>query len=128
MCALRLRPRGLVPEERLLLLPEGGAHLSGPRARAVLAREAPERWASAFARSPYAAALAEHAASPPALERRLDAEVSREARRALAATPFQVALPLGYLMLLELQAVEIERLVAARRFARRGASAAARAA
>lgn len=115
--ALRLRERELTPEERDLLLPRGGAHLAAPRAHAALAREAPERWPAHLERTPYARPFAE-AEDPAALERRLEETVARAARRALAGPPFRIALPLGYLLLLEVQASAIEQVAAARRFGR----------
>jgi vacuolar-type H+-ATPase subunit C/Vma6 len=112
----RLRAyHGLGAEELLVYAIRGGRAL-GAAERAALAHEPPERWAGALARTPYARALAE-APSPPALEHALAQLLAREARAALRGSPFQIGVPLGYLVLVETECADVRALLAGKRFA-----------
>ncbi len=116
---LRLRlDHGLAPEEVLAYAIRGGRYL-GASERAVLAHEPPQDWASRLAATPYGAALAA-VDTPWLLERALAQILREEAERALVGAPFHVGVPLAYLVLLELQAADLRRILAGRRLARPG--------
>lgn len=114
---LRLRAeQGLAGDEVLALAPRGG-HLLGRRERAVLAHEPPAEWAGRLAHTPYAGALAS-AGDAVALEAALRRVVAAAARRELAGTPFRIGLVLAYLVLVELQADDLRRVLEGRRLRR----------
>jgi vacuolar-type H+-ATPase subunit C/Vma6 len=111
---LRLRHyRGLAPEEIVAYGVAGGLHL-GPAQRAALAHEPLEDWPARLAATPYAACA--QAESPAALEVALARLLEGAAERELAGSPFQLGLVLAYLLLLELQARDVRRLIEGKRF------------
>lgn len=113
----RLRTHhGLAPEEVLAYAIRGGLHL-GAAQRAVLAHEPLEAWPALFASTPYGVALAA-AGSPPQLEAELARVLARAAERVLGASPFQLGLMLAYLVLVELQAADLRRLLEGKRLQR----------
>lgn len=108
--ALRMRLyHGLGPEEVLVYAIRGGLHLDD-RKRAVLAHEPIESWAAQLASTPYGAALAA-AGATPRLEHELRRVRARAAERALSGSPFQIGLMLGYLVLVEIQAGDLQRIL-----------------
>ena len=114
---LRLRTEhGLGPEELLALAIRAG-HRIGRRERALLAHQPPSEWSSRLARTPYARAL-EPWADATAVEAGLSRVVRVAARRELAGSPFRIGLFLAYLVLLELQASDLRRVLEGRRLGR----------
>jgi vacuolar-type H+-ATPase subunit C/Vma6 len=111
---LRLRHyRGLAPEEIVAYGVKGGLHL-GPAQRVALAHEPLESWPSRLAATPYAACAA--SGSPASLELALARLLAGAAERELAGSPFQLGLVLAFVLLLELQARDVRRLLEGRRF------------
>jgi vacuolar-type H+-ATPase subunit C/Vma6 len=104
----------LSAEEVLAYLVRGGLYFRAAE-RAVLAHEPVDQWASRLAETPFASALT---AGWNGIEAALGRILAREASRALSGPPFQLALPLAYLVLVELQAGDLERLVAAKQMRR----------
>jgi len=114
--AARLRcHHGMSPEEVLAFAIRGGLHLDATR-RAVLAHEPVETWAAQLASTPYGVALA--AADSPLLELELRRIRAHIAERALSGSPFRIGLVLAYLVLLEIQAADLQRLIEGRRLGR----------
>jgi vacuolar-type H+-ATPase subunit C/Vma6 len=114
---LRLRTEhGLGPEEILALAIRAG-HRLGRRERALLAHQPPSEWSSRLARTPYARAL-EPWGDAAAVEAGLSRVVRAAARRELAGSPFRIGLFLAYLVLLELQASDLRRVLEGRRLGR----------
>ena len=107
---------GLAPDELLALAVRGGYRL-GRQERAVLAHEPPAAWSSALAHTPYAGALAP-GDDAVAVEAELRRVVAAAARRELAGTPFRIGLVLAYLVLLEIQAGDLRRVLEGRRLRR----------
>jgi vacuolar-type H+-ATPase subunit C/Vma6 len=115
--ALRMRTEErFAPEEVLAYAIRGGAHL-GREARAVLAHEPVEAWATHLGGTPYAEALAA-TATPWVVERELARVLARVANRALCGSPFRIGLVLSYLVLLELAAADVRRLIEGKRLRR----------
>jgi vacuolar-type H+-ATPase subunit C/Vma6 len=114
---LRLRTEhGLAPQELLALAIRAG-HRIGRLERALLAHEPPSEWSSRLAHTPYAGAL-EPWSDAAAVETGLSRVVRAAARRELAGSPFRIGLVLAYLVLLELQASDLRRVLAGRRLGR----------
>jgi vacuolar-type H+-ATPase subunit C/Vma6 len=114
--AARLRlEHGLPPEEILGYAIRGGSFAA--RERSVLAHEPPDAWAGLLSHTPWAPALAQGVASDT-LAREVSRRLEQEARRSLRSSPFCIGFFLGYLLLLELLAQDVRRLVAGRRFSR----------
>jgi len=114
---LRLRTeRGLAEGELLALAIHGGYRL-GKRERAILAREPLAEWSSQLAHTPYAGALVAYD-DAVAVETGLRRVVAAAARRELAGTPFRIGLVLAYLVLLEIQAADLRRVLEGRRLRR----------
>jgi vacuolar-type H+-ATPase subunit C/Vma6 len=107
----------LAPEELLALAIRGGRHL-GASERAVLAHQPPREWSAHLAHTPYASALA-HFDSPAALEAELARVLARRAERGLAGPPFQIGLVLAYLLWLEIQCADLQRVLQGKRLHRR---------
>lgn len=115
MRALRLRAHGLAPEELAANAIRAGRHL-GRAEREALAHEPVEEWPARLARTPLAGALS--AGEPHRVERALAALVGRAALRELRAAPFSIGLPLAWLVLLELQASDLRRVLEGHRLGR----------
>ena len=110
----RLRQRhGKSPEEVLAYSIRGGLYLDAAR-RAVLAYEPVESWAAQLAATPYGAALAA-AGGSPRLELELGRVRAQSAERALSSSPFAIGLVLAHLVLVEIQATDLQRLVEGKR-------------
>jgi vacuolar-type H+-ATPase subunit C/Vma6 len=115
--ALRMRlHHALSPEEVLAYSIHGGLHLDAGK-RAVLAHEPVESWASHLASTPYGDALAAAGATPE-LEHELRRVRARAAERALSGSPFQIGLMLAYLVLVELQGTDLQRILEGTRLRR----------
>jgi len=112
---LRLHHR-LSPEEVLAYAIRGGLHLDAAR-RAVLAHEPIESWPALLASTPYGVALSSADASQR-LEPELGRTLALAAGRALCGSPFQIGLVLAHLVLVELQAGDLQRLVEGKRLRR----------
>jgi len=114
---LRLRTeQGLAPPELLALAIRAG-HRIGRRERALLAHEPPAEWPRGLAHTPYADAL-EAFDDPTAVEAALSRVVLAAAKRELAGSPFRIGLVLAYLVLLEIQAGDLGRVLEGRRLGR----------
>lgn len=114
---LRLRTeRGLAADELLALAIRGGYRL-GRSERVTLAHEPLAEWSSALSHTPYAAPLVAHD-DAVAVEAGLNRVLAASARSELAGTPFRIGLVLAYLVLLELQAGDLRRVLEGRRLRR----------